>query len=123
MLHIYFAPRAFSPRQMPSVTRSISQGQKLVSRQTLGVHEIINSNFLRIMEKNPAISTIFFSELLFPDPEILASKTIFRAASCKKSTRKNKLIRKNKSTRTEIFRYKISVLVDLFFLINLFFSY
>ena len=45
------------------------------------------------------------------------------AASCKKSTRKNKLIRKNKSTRTEIFRYKISVLVDLFFLINLFFSY
>ena len=47
----------------------------------------------------------------------------FRAASCKKSTRKNKLIRKNKSTRTEIFRYKISVLVDLFFLINLFFSY
>ena len=80
MLHIYFAPRAFSPRQMPSVTRSISQGQKLVSRQTLGVHEIINSNFLRIMEKNPAISTIFFSELLFPDPEILASKTIFRDA-------------------------------------------
>ena len=48
---------------------------------------------------------------------------ILRAASCKKSTRKNKLIRKNKSTRTEIFRYKISVLVDLFFLINLFFSY
>ena len=47
----------------------------------------------------------------------------FRAAACKKSTRKNKLIRKNKSTRTEIFRYKISVLVDLFFLINLFFSY
>ena len=45
----------------------------------------------------------------------------YRAASCKKSTRKNKLIRKNKSTRTEIFRYKISVLVDLFFLINLFF--
>ena len=44
-----------------------------------------------------------------------------RAASCKKSTRKNKLIRKNKSTRTEILYLKISVLVDLFFLINLFF--
>ena len=80
MLHIYFAPRAFSPRQMPSVTRSISQGQKLVSRQTLGVHEIINSTFLRIMEKNPAISTILFSELLFLDTEILASKTIFRGS-------------------------------------------
>ena len=65
MLHIYFAPRAFSPRQMPSVTRSISQGQKLVSRQTLGVHEIINSTFLRIMEKNPAISTSVGSNLVW----------------------------------------------------------
>ena len=45
----------------------------------------------------------------------------FGAASCKKSTRKNKLIRKNKSTRTEILYLKISVLVDLFFLIKLFF--
>ena len=43
------------------------------------------------------------------------------ATSCKKSTRKNKLIRKNKSTRTEILYLKISVLVDLFFLIDLFF--
>ena len=45
----------------------------------------------------------------------------FRAASCKKSTRKNKLIRKNKLTRKQILYLKISVLVDLFFLINLFF--
>ena len=44
-----------------------------------------------------------------------------RAASCKKSIRKNKSISKNKLTRKNIFRYKMCFLVDLFFLIELFF--
>ena len=44
-----------------------------------------------------------------------------RAASCKKSIRKNNSIRKNKSTRKHIFRYKMSILVDLFFLVDLLF--
>ena len=43
-----------------------------------------------------------------------------RAASCKKLIRKNKSIRKNKLIRTEILYLKMSVLIDLFFLILLF---
>ena len=45
----------------------------------------------------------------------------FRAASCKKSIRKNNSIRKNKSTRKHILDLKMCFLVDLFFLIELFF--
>ena len=47
--------------------------------------------------------------------------TIPRAASCKKSIRKNNSMRKNKSTRKHILYLKMCFLVDLFFLIELFF--
>ena len=48
---------------------------------------------------------------------VILYETGVRATSCKKS------IRKNKSTRTDILYLKMSVRVDLFFLVDLFFPY
>ena len=66
-----------------------------------------------VIPTSTSATTTMITQTEGPSKHHASINNKYRAASCKKSIRKNKLTRKNKSTRNEILYLKIPFLVDL----------